>query len=94
MWKTTRIDPELFEFIYASTYYVSIPCIRCRPVVADIQIRRIEGAGKKHKVLFPVLSALVLRSANQLATQGGDQDLRQVRFPLHLDLYAADRRCW
>ncbi|KAF8139971.1 Spc7 kinetochore protein-domain-containing protein [Boletus edulis] len=78
MWKATKISPELFEFTYASSYCVSIPCIRFRPVAADTQIRRVENAKARRKQAFPLLSALVLRTANQLATQHGDQGIREI----------------
>ncbi|KAG8220070.1 Spc7 kinetochore protein-domain-containing protein [Butyriboletus roseoflavus] len=78
MWRVTRVLPELFEFSYASSYCVSIPCIKFRPVIADIQIRRAENDKAKHKEVFPLLSALMLRTANQLVTRNGDQGIRQI----------------
>jgi len=78
MWKATKVLPELFEFTYASSYCVSIPCINFRPVVADIQIKRAENAQAKHKEVSPLLSALVLRTANQLVTRHGAQGIREI----------------
>ncbi|KIJ68713.1 hypothetical protein HYDPIDRAFT_24966 [Hydnomerulius pinastri MD-312] len=78
MWRATKILPDLFEFIYASTYCVSIPCIKFRPVIANIQIKRTEDAKTKYKDAFPVLSALMLRTAKQLALQAEDASIRQI----------------
>jgi hypothetical protein len=94
MWKATKVLPELFEFTYASSYCVSIPCINFRPVVADIQIKRAENAQAKHKEVSPLLSALVLRTANQLVTRHGAQGIREVRISANTNLYAVDRRRW
>ncbi|KIJ21478.1 hypothetical protein PAXINDRAFT_159567 [Paxillus involutus ATCC 200175] len=77
MWKATKIFPDLFEFTYASSYSVSIPCIKFRPVAADIQIRRTENAKTKYKEAFPIMSALMLRTAKQLVTRAEDQSIRQ-----------------
>ncbi|KIK98328.1 hypothetical protein PAXRUDRAFT_823971 [Paxillus rubicundulus Ve08.2h10] len=78
MWKATKISPDLFEFTFASSYSVSIPCIKFRPVAADIQIRRTENAKTKYKEAFPVMSALMLRTARQLVTRAEDQGIRQI----------------
>ncbi|KAF9229625.1 hypothetical protein BS17DRAFT_688618 [Gyrodon lividus] len=78
MWRATKILPDLFEFTYASSYCVSIPCIKFRPVVADIQIRRTENAKTKNKEDFPVLNALMLRTAKQLIVQPEDQGFHQI----------------
>lgn len=94
MWRVTRVLPELFEFSYASSYCVSIPCIKFHPVIADIQIRRAENVKTKHKEAFPLLSALMLRTANELVTRRGDQGIRQVRISLDTNFYSADRRRW
>ena len=93
MWKATKIHPELFEFIYASSYCVSIPCINFRPVVGDIQIRRVENAKAKHKEVSPLLNALVLRTANQLANRQGDQGVREVRISVDINLYMLTAVC-
>lgn len=93
MWRVTKVLPELFEFTYASSYCVSIPCIKFHPVIADIQITRLENSKTKHKEV-PLLSALLLRTAKQLVTRHGDQSVRQVRISLNTSPYAADRRHW
>lgn len=93
MWRVTKVLPELFEFAYASSYFVSIPCIKFHPVLADIQITQVENAKMKHREI-PLLSALMLRIAKQLVAQHGDQGIRQVRISLNISLYAADRHRW
>lgn len=95
MWQATKIHPELFEFTYATSYCISIPCMRYHPIVADIQIKRVEKNAKTgHKEAFPLLSALVLRTANQLVAQHENQSIRQVRVSLDIDPFATDRRRW
>lgn len=94
MWKVTRVLPELFELNYASSYCVSIPCTRFCPIISDIQIERLENTKAKHKQAFPVLSALVLRTAKQLATGQGDSGIREVRILFNIDLHVVDRCRW
>ncbi|KAH7883876.1 Spc7 kinetochore protein-domain-containing protein [Phlebopus sp. FC_14] len=78
VWKATKILPDLFEYIYASCYCVTIPCINFRPVAADIQIKRTDLAKSKYKDPFPVMSDLMLRTAKQLVAQAENLSIRQV----------------
>ncbi|KAG9314627.1 hypothetical protein JVU11DRAFT_5432 [Chiua virens] len=78
MWRAIKVQPDLSEFIFASTYNVSIPCINFRPVCAQIQISRTEDIKTKTKEVSPVLSALILRTAKQLVTGDEGQSIRQI----------------
>lgn len=85
MWRVTKVLPELFEFAYASSYCVSIPCVKFHPIIADIQITRVENVKMKHKEV-PLPSVLMLRTAKELVIQHGGQGIRQVRTALEISL--------
>ncbi|KAH7927412.1 hypothetical protein BV22DRAFT_1061133 [Leucogyrophana mollusca] len=79
MWRATKVHPDMFEFIYASSYCVSIPCIKFRPVVEEIEVKRVEKAKTKYKDAFPVLSELMLRTAKHLiSTSTEDLNVREI----------------
>ena len=73
----------MFEFIYASSYRVSVPCMKFRPLISDIEITRLLEDKTRYRDSFPVLSPLLLGAARSLVqTLGGDKSkdvgVRQV----------------
>ncbi|EIW86479.1 hypothetical protein CONPUDRAFT_45562 [Coniophora puteana RWD-64-598 SS2] len=78
-WKASKIAPDMFEFIYASTYRVSVPCVKFRPLVNDVEIIRLDEAKTKYKDPFPALSPLSLDTARRLVhTLDKDVGVRQI----------------
>ncbi|KAG1834429.1 Spc7 kinetochore protein-domain-containing protein, partial [Suillus variegatus] len=69
MLQVTKIVPELFEFRYASSYDVSIPCENFCPLVKEVSITRVQNAKLKYKDAFPALSPLMLKTASSLITR-------------------------
>jgi hypothetical protein len=79
MLQVTKVLPELFEFRYASSYDVSVPCENFCPVVKEVSITRVQSAKLKYKDAFPALSALILKTASSfIVRSGGDLSVRQV----------------
>ncbi|KAG2155502.1 Spc7 kinetochore protein-domain-containing protein [Suillus clintonianus] len=79
MLQVTKVLPELFEFRYASSYDVSVPCKNFCPVVKEVSITRVQSAKLKYKDAFPALSPLILKTANSLITRSnGDLSVRQI----------------
>ncbi|KAG2149678.1 Spc7 kinetochore protein-domain-containing protein [Suillus cothurnatus] len=79
MLQVTKVLPELFEFRYASSYDVSVPCENFCPVVKEVSITRVQSAKLKYKDAFPALSALILKTASSLIVRsGGDLSVRQI----------------
>lgn len=79
MLQVTKVLPELFEFRYASSYDVSVPCENFCPVVKEVSITRVQSAKLKYKDAFPALSPLILKTASSLITRSdGDLSIRQV----------------
>ncbi|KAL4069071.1 Spc7 kinetochore protein-domain-containing protein [Scleroderma citrinum] len=74
----TKVQPTLFEFVYASCYRVSVPCAQYRPLVGEIMIDKVPDARSKYKETFPALSSLMLRTAKELISQQEDLNIRQI----------------
>jgi hypothetical protein len=66
LWRAVRVHPDMLEFVYASTYRVSIPCVKFRPVVEELEVRRMANVITKFKDAFPPLTDLMLRMAKQI----------------------------
>ncbi|KAG2756515.1 hypothetical protein P692DRAFT_20852947 [Suillus brevipes Sb2] len=79
MLRVTKVLPELFEFRYASSYDVSVPCENFCPVVKEVSITRVQSAKLKYKDAFPALSPLILKTASSLIIRSnGDLSVRQI----------------
>lgn len=79
LWCITKVEPTAVELLYASRYEVLVPCIRCRPVVAKVSVRRVKGASMKARDQFPQLTQLALEGAQHVAkTTDPNADLRKV----------------
>jgi hypothetical protein len=81
LWRTVKVHPDWLEFIYASMYRVSIPCVKFKPVVHELDIRRLDHVTTKFKDVFPQLSDLMLRMAKQVIIRDGDNtSIREVNY--------------
>jgi len=49
LWRAVKVHPDWLEFIYASMYRVSIPCVKFKPVVHELDIRRLDHVTTKFK---------------------------------------------
>ncbi|KAI0067956.1 hypothetical protein BV25DRAFT_895566 [Artomyces pyxidatus] len=65
LWRTTKIQSDRFEFVYASRFYVSVPCVKFRPVTADIRIARTKEMPLKFRDQFPRFTDLTMQVAQQ-----------------------------
>lgn len=79
LWRSVKIQPDLLEFIYASTYRVSIPCVKFKPTVEQLDIRRLDDVKTRVKDAFPQLTDLMLRMAKQrVVHEHGVANIRTV----------------
>lgn len=80
------------ELIYASRFVVSIPCVKFRPVLAQLSVQRLKGARLRERDPYPQLTQLMLEGARHVISAiPGDIDVRKVRyilFPLPILLTA------
>lgn len=78
MVRVIRVNSQLFEYIYDSTFRVSIPCKNSRPVVAKIAISRLEPTRTRAKDDFPKLSSLFLTAATHVLDDDEDNTVPKV----------------
>ena len=79
MLKVTKTNADLFEFVYACQFRVSIPCVAFKPVLRDIQIQEVPEAKTKVKDAYPELGSFWLRVAREQIANGPDRTKSQVR---------------
>ncbi|OAX44921.1 hypothetical protein K503DRAFT_788592 [Rhizopogon vinicolor AM-OR11-026] len=72
MLHVAKVLPNLFEFRYASSYDVSVPCEDFCPIVKELSIKRVQSAKLKYKDAFPALSPLLLKTAGLLITRSNE----------------------
>jgi kinetochore protein Spc7/SPC105 len=78
MFRVTVVNAEMFEFIYASQFRVSVPCLKFRPRVEKVAISRLDAAKFQHKDAFPHLSQLWLLAARERVARKKDLSTIQV----------------
>jgi kinetochore protein Spc7/SPC105 len=90
MFRATKVNANLFEYVYASQLLVSIPCKNFLPIVKRVEVTRLEKARTRFKDDFPRLSNFLLDTAKQQIVHGKNLAVRQVSFALpHL---SSDKR--
>lgn len=82
MFRITKVNSNLFEYVYSSLFHVSIPCKNFMPIVTKVNITYHGKQNSRYKDDFPRLSAFLLASANQYITDGDDLTVREVTFLL------------
>ncbi|KAF8641136.1 hypothetical protein AX17_000778 [Amanita inopinata Kibby_2008] len=78
MFHATRVGPDLFRYIYASQFEVTIPCHNHIPIVTQVDVTRLEGLRMRYKDEFPELSDFFLSMAKQQIAEGEDLTVRQI----------------
>jgi kinetochore protein Spc7/SPC105 len=82
MFRTTKVNSNLFEYLYASQLRVSIPCSNFMPIVTRVEVTKLEPARSRFKDDFPRLSNFLLDMAKQQIVHGKGLGVRQVSFAL------------
>ncbi|KAJ7293774.1 Spc7 kinetochore protein-domain-containing protein [Mycena rebaudengoi] len=78
MFRATKVLPDLFEYVYASQFRVSIPCRNFVPIVAKVEISRLETS-RHLPDDFPALSRFFLDNATRhITTCGTAISTRQI----------------
>src|SRR5271163_1337079 len=78
MFRATKVNADLFEYVYASLFHVSIPCKKFIPTPSTISITRFRKASTRYKDDFPKLSAFLLKTAQWLVSEGDEATVREV----------------
>lgn len=69
----------MIQFIYASRYEVSIPCMMHEPILADVTISKVKDLRLKERDHFPSFTTLALQAAQQMMIESdGPLNIRQV----------------
>lgn len=76
--RITRVNTQVFEYIYDSTYCIVVPCSNFVPNVARVSITRLEHARVVAKDDFPKLMNLFVACASQVLDEQRDTTIRQV----------------
>jgi kinetochore protein Spc7/SPC105 len=82
MFRATKVNSDLFEYVYASQLRVSIPCKRFMPIVTRVEVTKLETARSRFKDDFPRLSNFLLDIAKQQIIHEKNLAVRQVSFAL------------
>ncbi|CAA7258736.1 unnamed protein product [Cyclocybe aegerita] len=78
MFRISKVNADLFEYVYASLFQVSIPCRNFVPIVTKVNITRYAKAGTRYKDDFPKLSAFLLATAKYHINESEDLTVRQI----------------
>ncbi|KAI5982240.1 hypothetical protein EDD15DRAFT_2378090 [Pisolithus albus] len=75
--QVTKVDTERFEFVYGSSYVVCTCCVERRPMIGNVQIRKLLQAHGEE--VFPPFCNLALWTARKLVNRPEVSDsLRKV----------------
>ncbi|KAG6814029.1 hypothetical protein H0H92_003879 [Tricholoma furcatifolium] len=78
MLRITKVNSEMFEYIYASQFRVSIPCKNYVPMHTRVDVTRMDKARTKVKDHFPRLSDFLLHMAKEEIVRGDARTTRQI----------------
>ncbi|KAF8905455.1 Spc7 kinetochore protein-domain-containing protein [Gymnopilus junonius] len=78
MCRITKVHADIFEYIYASQFHISIPCKHFVPIVTKVTISRSGHQHARHKDDFPRLSAFLMHAAQRLIADGDDLTVREI----------------
>ncbi|KAL5534634.1 hypothetical protein ACEPAG_1097 [Sanghuangporus baumii] len=81
-WRLAKVSQQLIELVFEEQFFVSIPCMKFRPVTPKITIKRIHQANdskrSKRIDLHPLFSELVVRQAEVFARSLSAISLKRV----------------
>ncbi|KAF5337355.1 hypothetical protein D9611_003088 [Ephemerocybe angulata] len=66
MVRVIKVNSQMFEYIYDSTFRITIPCKNFKPIISKVAITRLEPTRTRAKDDFPRLSDLFLACATQI----------------------------
>lgn len=78
MFRATKVTSDVFEYVHDSKFRVCIPCHNFMPLVAKVDVTRVDKARTRSKDDFPRLSDFLLNAAKQQVATGDDSTVRQV----------------
>jgi hypothetical protein len=80
LWHTSRVQPDLYEFVYASRFHVHIPCVGFKPLKNQIRITKAKDMPLRPKDQFPRFTDLMMQVAQQRFVSSPNVGIKQVQF--------------
>ncbi|KAJ3780603.1 Spc7 kinetochore protein-domain-containing protein [Lentinula aff. detonsa] len=78
MFHISQVQPDIFEYTYASAYQVTVPCQNYLPLVERVDISRVPEIRTKYKDEFPILSSFLLSAAKEYVRDGKAPSIRHI----------------
>ncbi|KAI9462336.1 Spc7 kinetochore protein-domain-containing protein [Lactarius psammicola] len=78
LWHTTRVQPDQFEFVYASRFHVSVPCVGFKPLKNQIRITKTKDMPLRVKDQFPRFTDLMIQVAQQRFVSLPNPGIKQI----------------
>ncbi|KAK0198720.1 Spc7 kinetochore protein-domain-containing protein [Armillaria mellea] len=78
MLHVAKVNSQLFEYVYASQFRVSIPCVNFLPIVQKVEVQTLDTVRFKFKDDFPRLSKFLVSAANHLVHNTDAVTTRQI----------------
>ncbi|KAJ3860127.1 Spc7 kinetochore protein-domain-containing protein [Lentinula novae-zelandiae] len=78
MFHISKVQPDLFEFTYASAYHITIPCQDYLPLVDSVDISKLPELYTKYKDEFPVLTNFLLSAAKEYIRDSKASSIRHI----------------
>ncbi|KAJ3890201.1 Spc7 kinetochore protein-domain-containing protein [Lentinula edodes] len=78
MFHISKVQPDLFEFTYASAYHITIPCQDYLPLVDSVDISKLPELCTKYKDEFPVLTNFLLSAAKEYIRDSKAPSIRHI----------------
>lgn len=78
MLHVAKVNSHLFEYVYASQFRVSIPCVNFLPIVQKVEVQTLDTVRFKYKDDFPRLSKYLVSAANHLVHNTNAVTTRQI----------------
>ncbi|KAF9015040.1 Spc7 kinetochore protein-domain-containing protein [Cyathus striatus] len=78
MFRVVKVSVDVFEYIYASQFRVSVPCRDFIPLLKKMDITRLDKARSKFKDDFPIFSDVALNGGKQLFNNGHNITVRKI----------------
>ncbi|KAF8272946.1 Spc7 kinetochore protein-domain-containing protein [Lactarius quietus] len=78
LWHTSRVQPDLFEFVYASHFHVHVPCVGFKPLMSQIRITKANDMPVRPKDQFPRFTDLMIQVAQQRFVSSPDVGIKKI----------------
>ncbi|KAK0481852.1 Spc7 kinetochore protein-domain-containing protein [Armillaria novae-zelandiae] len=78
MLHVAKVNSQLFEYVYASQFRVSIPCVNFLPIVQEVEVQMLDTVRFKYKDDFPRLRKFLVSAANHLVHNTDVVTTRQI----------------